>query len=482
MGEQQPTLFPLDFNRSIRIEDRPERLTGDAGVLALRQIDHQLGLTKWLARHLIDPRNQELITHPFVELLRARLYLMAQGWRDGDDADTKRFDPALRLAVSQRRGIAPLTEPDRDHPANVPFGLASQPTLSRLLRTLSTPANRTPLRHSLLVAAKRHLGSTRKHRPRYATIDIDSYNLKVHGHQPGSAYNGYYHQRCYHPIAAMLALTGDWIDVALRPGNVHTANGAADFVFKVIDAVEGDLCQVADLRGDAGFPDEELLGGLEERGIGYAFRLKDNEVLKRMVEPYLVRPPGRPPTEPRLWLHELSYRAESWSGPRRVVAVIKEVPGELFLDYFFLVTAWSVEQIDAESLLDYYRQRGRFESFIGEFKDALDPALSSSPRVKSHYRGEAPKRCYGTRDAFACNEALLVLYALAYNLTNVGRRGLEQATGFGWTVRSFREHLLKTPARIVLHARRAVVVINDVIAYHWQCLAQFLRGLRPVPT
>ena len=87
-----------------------------------------------------------------------------------------------------------------------------------------------------------------------------------------------------------------------------------------------------------------------------------------------------------------------------------------------------------------------------------------------------------TRDDFACNEALLVLYALAYNLANVGRRGLEQATGFGWTVRSFREHLLKTPARIVLHARRAVVVINDVIAYHWHGLARFLLTLHPVPT
>ncbi len=97
MGERQPTLFPLDFNRSIRVEDRPERLTGDAGVLALRQIDHQLGLTDWLARHLIDPRNQELIAHPLVELLRAGLYLMARGRRDGDDVDAKRFDPALRL-------------------------------------------------------------------------------------------------------------------------------------------------------------------------------------------------------------------------------------------------------------------------------------------------------------------------------------------------------------------------------------------------
>lgn len=37
MGETQHTLFPLDFNRSIVIEDRPEQLTADAGGPALRR-------------------------------------------------------------------------------------------------------------------------------------------------------------------------------------------------------------------------------------------------------------------------------------------------------------------------------------------------------------------------------------------------------------------------------------------------------------
>jgi len=116
MGEAQHTLFPLDFNRSIVIEDRPERLTGDAGVRALRQIDHRLGLTDWLAAHLTDPRKPDLITHPQVELLRTRLYLIAQGHRDADDADRLGLDPAFRLAVSQRRGVAALEEPDPQQP------------------------------------------------------------------------------------------------------------------------------------------------------------------------------------------------------------------------------------------------------------------------------------------------------------------------------------------------------------------------------
>jgi hypothetical protein len=162
MGETQHTLFTLDFNRSIVIEDRPERLTGDAGVLALRQIDHRLGLTDWLAARLTDPRNPGLITHPQVELLRTRLYLIAQGYRDADDGDRLGLDPAFRLAVSQRRGIAALEEPDPQQPDGQPHALASQPTLSRLLATLAAEGNRPVLRRSLLESARRHLHAVRK--------------------------------------------------------------------------------------------------------------------------------------------------------------------------------------------------------------------------------------------------------------------------------------------------------------------------------
>ena len=235
------------------------------------------------------------------------------------------------------------------------------------------------------------------------------------------------------------------------------------------------------MRGDAGFPEEERLAGLEARRKPYVFRLKTNAVLDRVIEPYLSRPPGRPPAEPRLWLYEFAYQAESWSRPRRVVGVGRAVPGELFLESFFRVTRGTVAQPDAAALLEHYRQRGTFESHWGEFQDAFDPALSSSPRVKTHYRGRNPRKRYGTRDALACHEALLRRHALAFNRVNVGRAGLQQTTRQGWTIRSFREHLLKTPARVLLHARRAVVVIHDIAAYYWPALARFLATLALQP-
>jgi hypothetical protein len=72
MGEEQGTLFSLDFNRSVRIEARPERLTADAGALLLRELTDRLGLPGLVARHLSDPRDPASTRHPFVELLRTR--------------------------------------------------------------------------------------------------------------------------------------------------------------------------------------------------------------------------------------------------------------------------------------------------------------------------------------------------------------------------------------------------------------------------
>ena len=57
--------------------------------------------------------------------------------------------------------------------------------------------------------------------------------------------------------------------------------------------------QVADVRIDAGFPDDETLCGLEAEGIPYVSRIKNNSALDKLAKPYLSRPSGRPPNEGR---------------------------------------------------------------------------------------------------------------------------------------------------------------------------------------
>jgi len=139
----------FDFNRSVHLEVRPERITSDAGALLLRETMHKLRIDRWLGDHLVDFRREDdLVTHPWRELLRTKLILLCQGWRDNDDADFLRHDPALRLSVSDRRGDAALlpgpevlATSGRKNPSR-PHGLASQPTLSRFVDAVAAPEKR----------------------------------------------------------------------------------------------------------------------------------------------------------------------------------------------------------------------------------------------------------------------------------------------------------------------------------------------------
>lgn len=481
MGARQSTLFTAEFNGAVQVEAREERLSADAGALLLREAFSRLGMDEFFTTRLVDPRCQELITHPQIELLRSHLLLLAQGWQDQDDADSLRHDPVMRLAVSQRRGTRPLQSPAEG--ARLADGLASQPTLSRLIQALSSPQQRAVLREALLELPARRIASLRGHRVRYATLDVDSLPIEVHGQQEGSSFNGHYGVRCYHPLVAMIGETGDLVDARLREGHVHTAEGALEFILPLLDRLEREFCQVVSVRLDAGFPEDKLLSALEERQVGYVARIRKNERLKHLAEPFvhpLAQPSG---TEPTLAFHELSYQAEKWSAPRRVVLVLQQQAGEMFPEYFFLLTNWSAEQRPAVSMLELYRQRGTAEGHLGELMSVLEPALSSTRRSKSHYRGEEPKRRYGSQDPFAANEVKLLFNALAYNLCHVARCLLEEATGQGWGLSRLLERVLRVPARVLLHARKVMVVLPARTASLWQLLCRALERLhwRPTP-
>jgi len=150
MGE---TLKPVTagFNRSLRIESRTDRLTGDPGAVVLREILEGSGIVPWLTARIKDPRSQVDVTHDLASLLRTTVLLSAQGWRDHDDADALRHDPAFRLATSSAAGLTPLDGP----------GLASQPTLSRFTALMAAPANLKVLREAALEFAGRGIKAER---------------------------------------------------------------------------------------------------------------------------------------------------------------------------------------------------------------------------------------------------------------------------------------------------------------------------------
>ena len=331
---------------------RPELLSADTGALVQRELMDRSGLIDWLAGRLHDPRHPSSIRYPLSDLLRTRLLLLGQGWRDQSDADRLRQDPSLRVASQTRRGTAALEEGQ---------GLASQPTLSRLLDTLSREENLPVLHQAVTELACRRIemieGRRRKRgkktprkkrRKKTMYLDVDGLPVEVHGHPPGSEWNGYYRQRMYLGLVASCAETGDLIDGEIFPGASYLGNKALKLTLRVVDRCRGRLCGSMIVRMDAGFPEPGLLKGLESRSVPYIARIRKNEVLNRMAKPYLTQPAGRSPkAPPRLWFHELTYQAESWDRARRVVLVVRERPGELYPDHFWLLTSLSRKRYQA---------------------------------------------------------------------------------------------------------------------------------------
>ncbi len=150
----------------------------------------------------------------------------------------------------------------------------------------------------------------------------------------------------------------------------------------------------------------------------------------------------------------------------------------LLLDRFWLITSLDAETVPAAELLQLYRQRGRAEAYMGELMDVLEPALSSAPRTKRHYRGRRLPERDSTVDAFAHNEVILLLDILAYEVVHAGRCLMETATTEGWSLRRFRERVLRAAARVVVSGRRVTMIIGEAFARSWQRLWPQLERLR----
>lgn len=489
MGEAQRTLKGLQFNAAIRVETREERLTDGAGALLLRETFERSGVGRFLRDRLQDPRKQDAITHPLGELLLTRVELLALGWQDQDDADLLRNDPALRLSVSDRRGDAPLrNDPEYEGAANppVPQGLASQPTQSRLTKHLSTSHNQQVLTDGVFEqAARRMLRANGGRRYKRLTVDFDGFPVEVQGHQSGSAYNGYYATTVFHPLIAVCGETGDQLGVLLRKGNAHAAADFVPFVMELVQRLVGRVCESVLVRIDAGMVSDAALLALEEAGIDYLARVRNDKWFDREAAPYLCRPVGRRPVEPREWLHELELQPKAWSKPRRTLLAVQERPNELYLHHFWIVTSLKQGQRDSDALLETYRKRGMAEGHIGEFSDVLAPRLSSALRGDYSRRPSdiiGPIRAEDWPD-FAANTVTLLLNALAYNAMHALRTLMPtQSTGESWSLRRLRERVLRVAGRFLLHGRRVTVVITSAAAHYWDVLWQRLRRLdAPAP-
>ena len=103
---------------------------------------------------------------------------------------------------------------------------------------------------------------------------------------------------------------------ALRPGNVHSADGWEGMLKPVILRYCGRVWRIY-FRADAAFAMPGVYEYLEAEHIKYAIRLPTNQVLQNRIADLLKRPVRRPSNEVRRFHANFSYQAGSWTKPRR---------------------------------------------------------------------------------------------------------------------------------------------------------------------
>ena len=81
MGELQTEHFQFTFNGFLKVAFHGSRITSDAGLILVRELDERLGLEALIAAHLSDSRQGANTQFSVADLLRQSVYSRLAGLR-----------------------------------------------------------------------------------------------------------------------------------------------------------------------------------------------------------------------------------------------------------------------------------------------------------------------------------------------------------------------------------------------------------------
>jgi hypothetical protein len=420
------------------------RLTYDAGVLVLADIERRLGIAERLARCLVDPRAPERVHHTLAEMIRFRVLLIAAGYADANDCDALRADPAFKMAV----GRAPESGAD----------LCSQPTMSRLENLPGAIA----LKRMMATMIQLFCDSFAEV-PRRIVLDIDDTEDRVHGRQQLALFHAHYDSRCFLPIHIYEAITGKPVAVILRPGKAPDGAEVALVLRHVVRAIRARWPKVDILiRGDSHYGRPEAMAWCKRNLVGYILGLAGNKVLLARVaslaeQAALDRVKGAGEGAKARRHGEFAYAAKTWHVERRVIARVEA--SDRGTDSRFVATnlagtpRWLYEAV--------YCARGQAENLIKAHK--------------LHLASDRTSCCKATANQFR-----LVLHTAAYWLLQT-LRGLAPRISF-WRRAQFdtlRLALIKVAGRVIELATRVKVALPSSYPYRRSLVLLAARAAKP---
>jgi hypothetical protein len=295
--------------------------SADGGLVLVKALDTELGLTQRLAGCLDDAREPGKVLHETIELLQQRIFGLCGGYADCNDAARLVHDPIHKLVV----GRDPVTG----------LGLASQPTLSRFENAVSARELHVltyVLADTVIAQQRRRLHG----RATRITIDLDPTDDPTHGQQEFAFFNGHYDTWCYLPLVATVMFNDEAAQFAvaavLRPGKAPAGLGARGLLRRLLRKLRTAFpAATFRVRLDGGFASPNMFTFLEREQVEYVVGMSSNQRLEKRARRLMgrARVRSRQTSETAHLYGETRYAAKKWSRKGRIIinAEIVRHPG-----------------------------------------------------------------------------------------------------------------------------------------------------------
>jgi hypothetical protein len=267
---EQRCFHPI-AGHTVRADCEGGALASDCGVLFLRGIARQIGLTARRAAAIHDTRHPSSIEPPLRDLLAQRLSPLASGSAAGHDANRLRRDPLGKLGVER----LPLA-PEQD--------LARAPPCSRLAHRVDRQD-----RYRLTEALAAHGVASSPEPPAAIVLDLAPTDEPTHGQQEFACYHHSDQHDGSLPLLILAGLSGAFGTAGLRPGTRPTGAENAMSLVRLLAFLRrhGPRPHLL-VRGDRHCATPEVREGLAHRPRSdFVFGLAGHPVLLRHAAPVM---------------------------------------------------------------------------------------------------------------------------------------------------------------------------------------------------
>jgi hypothetical protein len=461
------------------------KITSDAGIVLIAELDKKLKITERFSDCFEDHRNLSYVDYAVNQLLAQRVYGIILGYEDVNDHDKLRYDPALAIAL-ERLNFINSSKAD----------LAGKSTINRLEYCPETIINQKTSRYHKIEHNPKEIEKTfvdiflesHKKPPKQIVLDMDVTDDPVHGSQEGAFFNTHYQGVCYAPL---YIFCGHHLLVAkLRPSNVDPADGALEELQRIIGMIREKWKETQIIvRGDSAYAREDIMKFCEEQErVDYVIAMASNSQLKLRAMDTIEK--AKSDYEQRLepvtklmetlfssdeqleevgelvpesiFYRSLYYKTQkSWSCSRRVVT--KVCHNSKGSNIRHVVTSLPASKIPPSKLYtDKYCPRGEMENRIKEQQLDLFADRTST-------------------QTFESNQLRLWLSSIAYVLMQAFRHNCLSKTAFAKaTVGTIRLNFLKLGARITVSVRRILIAIASSCPYQ-DILANAYSRIQAMP-